>query len=179
MLLLSDTHGAVDPVILALAEKCDAIVHAGDIGSRDVLKALHAATGLVYAVRGNNDTPAKWPRPDRAAVQRLPEELLLQLPGGLLAVAHGDRVQPAAKRHAGLRRCYPLARAVVYGHTHRLTCDGGSRPWVLNPGAAGKTRTFGGPSCMLLDASEGCWSVRAMRVRDDRPTEESCIRLLL
>jgi predicted phosphodiesterase len=26
-------------------------------------------------------------------------------------------------------------------------------PWVINPGAAGQTRTNGGPSCLILEVS--------------------------
>jgi hypothetical protein len=36
-------------------------------------------------------------------------------------------------------------------------------PWVLNPGAAGRTRTYGGPSCLLLIAGETDWKVEVHR----------------
>lgn len=162
VLLLADTHGVVDPRIAALATGCDAVVHAGDIGNAAVLETL-AGTGPVLAVRGNNDTAPKWPAPDRARLARLAEEVRLELPGGVLVVVHGDRVLPAARRHERLRRLYPEARAVVYGHTHRAVCDRSATPWVLNPGAAGRTRTFGGPSCLILEAGERGWNVRRRR----------------
>lgn len=162
LLLLADTHGVVDPRIARLASECDAIVHAGDIGNAGVLRELSGA-GRVLAVRGNNDTVAKWPAADRKQLSRLGEEARLDLPGGTLIVVHGDRVLPAARRHAKLRRLYPQARAVVYGHTHRAVCDRAARPWVLNPGAAGRTRTFGGPSYLLLEVSARGWRVRLGR----------------
>jgi hypothetical protein len=34
---------------------------------------------------------------------------------------------------------------------------------VLNPGAAGRTRTYGGPSCLLLIAGETDWKVEVHR----------------
>ena len=55
------------------------------------------------------------------------------------------------------------ARAVVYGHTHRLLCDQLEEPWVLNPGAAGQVRTFGGPSCLVLHAEPLAWHVESIR----------------
>ncbi|HEX7045700.1 MAG TPA: metallophosphoesterase family protein [Burkholderiales bacterium] len=157
--LIADTHGYIDPRVLARLRDADLVVHAGDIGGADVLAALPE----VHAVRGNNDVPAKWPASERAALAGLPEELRLELPGGVLVVVHGDRVLPALQRHEKLRRLYPEARSVVYGHTHRLVCDRSREPWVLNPGAAGRTRTFGGPSCLILRAGARSWSVRALR----------------
>ncbi|WP_257388244.1 metallophosphoesterase family protein, partial [Tahibacter caeni] len=87
------------------------------------------------------------------------------LPGGRLVVVHGDR-WPARGRHAALRRAYPAARAVVYGHSHRLVVDTDALPWVLNPGAAGRARTNGGPSCLLLHATAQAWRVLPQRQAD-------------
>ena len=36
-------------------------------------------------------------------------------------------------------------------------------PWVINPGAGGKTRTRGGPSCLILRCSETDWDVTEHR----------------
>lgn len=162
VLLISDTHGAVDARIVQLASECDYVLHAGDVGGGNVLNAL-GATAKVLAVRGNNDVPAKWPASDRAALGNIAEHLTLELPGGTLVVTHADRVRPASKRHECLRRLYPHARAVVYGHTHRLAIDCERVPWVLNPGAGGRVRTYGGPSCLVLDAGKRGWRVRAIR----------------
>ncbi|HEY0178846.1 MAG TPA: metallophosphoesterase family protein [Dokdonella sp.] len=167
VLLLSDTHGALDPRILEQARASEVVVHAGDVGAAAVLSALRAACPRVVAVRGNNDVPAKWPAAQRAALGALDGSATLDLPGGTLVAVHGDSFAPA-RRHARLRAAYPHARAIVYGHSHRLCVDDGERPWVLNPGAAGRSRTFGGPSCLLLDADEAAWSVHAVRFVDAR-----------
>ncbi|WP_414717181.1 metallophosphoesterase family protein [Tahibacter sp.] len=87
------------------------------------------------------------------------------MPGGRLVVVHGDRWPPRG-RHAALRRAFPAARAVVYGHSHRLAVDVDAEPWILNPGAAGRARTYGGPSCLLLQASTREWRVVAQRYED-------------
>lgn len=166
VLLLSDTHGVVDPRIAALSHGCDHVVHAGDIGSGMVLAALQPR-GQVIAVRGNNDVSDKWPPSEAAMLERLPNEAELALPGGLLVVVHGDRAGAAARRHLWLRGRYAAARAVVYGHSHRLCIDDASRPWVLNPGAAGRSRTYGGPSCLMLEAGIDGWQVEPMRFMSD------------
>jgi hypothetical protein len=163
VLLVSDTHGHVDARIAELARQTDAVVHAGDIGDAEVLESLRPPGGRIYAVRGNNDTPQKWASGGRAVLRGLSDEVVIELPGGTLIAVHGDRVQPASQRHERLRRLYPGARAVVYGHTHRAVCDRGSTPWVLNPGAGGRVRTLGGPSCLLLSADRRGWSVRLVR----------------
>src|SRR5690606_38493775 len=109
------------------------------------------------AVRGNNDVPGKWP-PPHVRLHALPIEQRLELPGGELVVVHGDDVLPASRRHERLRERYPEARMVVYGHSHRLVIDRDARPWIVNPGAAGKARTYGGASACVLVASARRWT---------------------
>jgi len=159
VLIVSDTHGRVDARIAALARDCDAVVHGGDVGNAAVLDALG---GHVLAVRGNNDIADKWPPAETDRLATLPLQAAIDLPGGHLVVVHGDR-WPARGRHAALRRAYPAARAVVYGHSHQLKIDTDAVPWVLNPGAAGSARTNGGPSCLLLHATADVWQVQAQR----------------
>lgn len=161
--ILSDTHGVLDDRILAEAARCDLVVHGGDIGCAHVLDALRAACAEVVAVLGNNDLPAKWPEQQRAELAALAEQVRIDLPGGVLAVEHGHRVNPAATRHDRLRARHADCRAVVYGHSHKLVVDRAARPWVLNPGAAGRSRTFGGPSCLVLEAGTRAWRLRTLR----------------
>lgn len=161
--IVSDTHGFVDARVLDVVATCDVVVHAGDIGNAKVLQALGSVTDQVLAVRGNNDTRAKWPVRDRTVLTALPEALRVALPGGYLAVVHGHRAGAGAARHQRLRRCYGDACAIVYGHSHRLLCDCDRVPWILNPGAAGRSRTFGGPSCLILSAAATQWKVELVR----------------
>jgi predicted phosphodiesterase len=77
-------------------------------------------------------------------------------------VTHGDRYSPST-RHAMLRAQFADARAVVYGHSHRLVVGDRETPWILNPGAAGRARTYGGPSCLLLEATTRKWRVESHR----------------
>lgn len=162
VLILADTHGIIDSRIAVLAHNCDIAVHAGDVGNASVIDALRAGGARVIAVRGNNDVPSKWPRDDRRVLDALKDTAEIELPGGLLIATHGDRYTPT-KRHARLRAEFPGAHAVVYGHSHRLAIDDAISPWILNPGAAGRARTYGGPSCLMLEANERAWRVKAHR----------------
>ncbi len=161
VLLLADTHGVLDPRIAELAQDCALAVHAGDVGASAVLEALAAAAGQVLAVRGNNDVPGRWLSP-AADLEALPECIAVPLPGGTLMVEHGHR-HSATRRHLRLRAAYPGARAVLYGHSHRLLQECAAAPWLLNPGAAGRARTFGGPSCLVLEVTRNAWLITAYR----------------
>jgi hypothetical protein len=163
VLLLSDTHGHLHPEVLALASRVDAVVHAGDVGGADVVASLHAVSRAFHCVFGNNDTMAKWAAAGHDVLGSLPETSGIRLPGGVLAVEHGHRANPAGRRHDILRRRYHGARLVVYGHSHRLVIDRDATPWVVNPGAAGRSRTFGGPSCLLLTIDGGNWELESLR----------------
>lgn len=161
--IVSDTHGFLDPRIADVVTACDVAVHAGDIGGADVLLALQPREQVV-AVKGNNDVPAKWAEPEVHVLETLPREAVLDLPGGQLVVVHGDDAGSVAERHQRLRERYPQAKAIAYGHSHQLLIDDSAEPWVLNPGAAGRTRTFGGPSCLLLDCTVSGWSIEEFRL---------------
>jgi len=160
--IVSDTHGHLDSRVEDLVADCDLAVHGGDIGNAAVLARLRPRRGRVIAVLGNNDVPHKWPGGEGHLLESLPEQAELPLPGGTLVVIHGHQTS-ARDRHERLRRRFPNARAVIYGHSHHLVADREREPWVLNPGAAGRARTFGGPSCMILEASERCWTLRVER----------------
>jgi hypothetical protein len=54
-----------------------------------------------------------------------------------------------------------------------LICDRSAVPWVLNPGAAGRARTFGGPSCLVLTASSMSWRLKIFRFNGN-PRLASC-----
>lgn len=161
--ILSDTHGFLDPRIAERVAACDYAVHAGDVGGADVLCALQPRL-QVFAVRGNNDTSDRWAESEAHFLENLPRQAGLDLPGGRLVVVHGDDNRSLSDRHRHLRRAYPWAGAVVYGHSHRLVMDCETRPWVLNPGAAGRVRTHGGPSCLLLECREERWDVEAVQL---------------
>jgi putative phosphoesterase len=160
--LVADTHGHLDPRVATVVRSCDMALHGGDIGNASVLDQLQPRGGRVFAVRGNNDLARRWPEEQAALLGGIPLQAHIELPGGELVLLHGHR-QPARNRHQRLRARHPHARAICYGHSHVIADDRDTVPWVLNPGAAGRARTFGGPSCMVLIATESFWEVETHR----------------
>jgi hypothetical protein len=115
ILAVADTHlgaGQADRLIERIAGellRVDVILHAGDITHRSVLDALRAQVpdGGVHAVRGNNDL----------GLEELPERLVLDVDGCCVAMVHDSG--PAAGRIKRLRKWFPDADLVLFGHSHR------------------------------------------------------------
>lgn len=165
--IISDTHTYLDRRIAELIRDCDYAVHAGDIGCHAVLEQMQPRVAKL-AVAGNNDSVSAWHESECAIVAALPQSAELSLPGGRLVVEHGHRHGHHRPDHQSLRQAHPGARTVVYGHTHKMLCDTSASPWVINPGAAGLTRNHGGPSCLLLTASDASWDVQMIRFDDSK-----------
>jgi uncharacterized protein len=112
--IISDTHmpkgsRALPAECVARLRAADAIVHAGDLSALGVLRDLEALGPPVHAVHGNVD--------DAAVRATLPAKRTLELPGGVtLAVIHD--AGPSTGRLARMRRAFPGAAAVVFGHSH-------------------------------------------------------------
>lgn len=128
--LISDTHGLLRPEVFEAFRDVDRILHAGDIGPRDILMALEAIAP-VTAVWGNTDGFAL-----RGAV---PEVVETELDGFRLALVHGHQLGvPTPER---LCQAYPEAEIIVFGHTHRpLLTVVDQVVTVVNPGGAGHRR---------------------------------------
>jgi uncharacterized protein len=122
--LISDTHGLIRPEALAALLGCEHIIHAGDIGSADVLEAL-AQMAPLTVVRGNNDRGA-WARklPDRASV-RVGETIV-----HVVHDVNDLEVDPAQLGVA----------AVVFGHSHMPSVERRDGVLFVNPGSAGPRR---------------------------------------
>ena len=161
--IISDTHTVLDPRVAVAISHADIAIHAGDIGNASVLSAMQPRTGRVIAVTGNNDHAIFWPESQSDVIASMPEVAHFELPGGSVVIEHGHRHPSYSPDHQSLRDTYPDAKLVVYGHTHRQVIDDKSIPWVVNPGAAGATRTNGGPSYLLLTASEQEWKIESFQ----------------
>lgn len=155
--ILSDSHGFLDPRVAEIVNQCDFIVHAGDIFNAQVLAQLQPKKKLIV-VAGNNDYAALWKKEESHIVNALPASDKLELPGGHLIVEHGHRLGNHPE-HDNFRRDHADAKLIVYGHTHHRVVDQKQEPWVVNPGASGKVRTHGGPSCLVLHASKEEWKI--------------------
>jgi putative phosphoesterase len=158
VLVLADTHipdhaVALPPDVLAAAAEADAVLHAGDVTGSHVLDELSAATP-VHCVRGNNDGPdvAAWGATERVE---------LTLGGVRVAMVHD--AGPRTGRPARLRRWFPDADLIVFGHSHIPMAfeDGGV--WFVNPGSPTWKRREPAPTMVVLDLAPGV--VRPTTVR--------------
>lgn len=161
--IVSDTHAWLDPRIAEVVKNADIVVHAGDVCDAAVLDELNALGCRVIAVAGNNDHGLVWNDGEAEVATRLPAEARLDLPGGYVMIEHGHLHGMQMPSHDSLRNAHPQARMIVYGHSHLLVCDRDKDPWVVNPGAAGRTRTNGGPSCLILHSSDLEWTLESHR----------------
>ncbi|MEP6629917.1 MAG: metallophosphoesterase family protein [Lapillicoccus sp.] len=128
--VLADTHAPrfwkrCPPAVARHLEGVDLVLHAGDVCRAEVLDEL-AAFAPVRVVLGNNDGPdvAAW---------GAPETLSLDLDGLRVAMVHDSG--PRSGRLPRLRRRFPEADLVVYGHSHipMDLAEGGFR--AFNPGS--------------------------------------------
>ena len=161
--IISDTHGVIDKNIISVVKSCDQVIHAGDICGAHILEELKQIHSDVTAVCGNNDHAELWHCDESHVVNALPDIAELTLPGGILVIEHGHKHGHHAPCHDSMRQAHPHARAIVYGHTHTMVIDDEKIPMVINPGAAGETRTRGGASCLVLTASLDDWHVEEIR----------------
>ena len=162
--IVSDTHGDIVPDVINLVKECDIAIHAGDIGNMAVLEALQPKKEHVLAVAGNNDKPYLWEVLHWSIVKSLPKSMDIKLYGGELSVEHGHFHDLNKPSHDNLREAHQSARVIIYGHTHHQIIDNSDAGrWVINPGAAGTTRTHGGSSCIKLSINKNDWQSKAYR----------------
>ena len=159
--LLSDSHGQLAAPLIERLAGADLIVHAGDLGAGAVLRTLESIAP-VCAVAGNNDTAEQWPAGEAEICAQLPAVFRIELDGGVLVVIHGHQFPAVATRHARLRAAFPDAQCIVYGHSHRRCVDLQMSPWVVNPGASGVARAFGGAGGLLLTVSSQTWQLATL-----------------
>src|SRR5262245_57458008 len=98
--VIADTHGLLRPGAVGALAGCELIIHAGDIGTPEVLERLRQVAPVV-AVRGNNDRNA-WAR-------ALPETDVVELDGQYLYVLHDVNELDLDPKVASFR-------AVIAGH---------------------------------------------------------------
>jgi len=143
--VIADTHGLLRPQVFDAFAEVDHILHAGDLGSLDVLTALQTL-GPVTAVYGNTDGF------DLRNV--LPQVATVELDGFDIVVTHGDQLgSPTPEK---LNAAFPDAQIIVYGHTHRpLLTVVDVVVTVMNPGSAGPRRFKLEPSVGILELEPG------------------------
>jgi len=150
--LISDTHGLLRASAMHALEGVALILHAGDVGNRDVLIELNALAP-VQAVHGNVDDPF---------TPELEAHRWLSLEGWQIHVSHGHelgRPTPEALLHR-----YRDADILVFGHTHRALVHRAAGKLVVNPGAAGPRRFDIAPSVARLVLAPGVAEVEIIDI---------------
>ena len=133
--IISDTHlprgrRALPAACVERLRAADAILHAGDLMEATVLRELEALGPPVHAVRGNVDSA------ELAA--HLPLTRIVPAGGARIAMVHD--AGPAAGRLARMRRRFPDADAVVFGHSHLPLHEEAGGFAIFNPGSPTERR---------------------------------------
>ena len=150
--VLSDTHGILRPEVTEQIKNSDAVIHGGDIDTRDILnkikETMKPETPL-FVVRGNNDK--EW-------AMELPDSLTFELHGMKFFLVHNKRDIPHDTD----------ADIIICGHSHKYyeeIIDGQLR---LNPGNCGKRR-FNLPLTMvILNIDERVYSIKKIEIESRR-----------
>jgi putative phosphoesterase len=122
--IISDTHGLLRPEAVQALDGSDLILHAGDVGSEDVLERLRQIAPVV-AVRGNIDSAA-W-------AQQLPMTTAVELGEHWIWMLHDLTSLDLDPTRSGFG-------TVIYGHSHQPAQRTKNGVLYLNPGSAGPRR---------------------------------------
>ena len=149
--VLADTHmpkgGRVLPErCVELLREADATLHAGDFFAPETLEEIKALSrGPVHAVFGNVDQPDLR--------QLLPETLEVDLDGARVAMIHD--AGPSKGRVGRMRRRFPDADAVVFGHSHLPLHEEEDSFQIFNPGSPTERRRAPRHSMGILRIESG------------------------
>ena len=122
--VISDTHGLLRPQVEQRLAGVAHIVHAGDIGSPDIIAGLRRIAPVV-AIKGNVDT-GHW-------AKDYPETQMATLGGRRIYVLHDIQTMQLDPVSCGVD-------VVVSGHSHRPRIETIRGVLYLNPGSAGPRR---------------------------------------
>ncbi len=143
VVVLADTHirrggsRRLPDAAYAALDEADLVFHAGDVLIPELLDEL-GGFAPTLAVLGNNDGEL---------VGVLPETRLFTVEGLQIGMIHDSG--PKAGRERRMRRRFPTADIVIFGHSHiPLDAPGPDGQWLHNPGSATERRmqpvhTFG------------------------------------
>jgi len=135
--VISDTHGLLRPEVAEVFQGVDGILHAGDVGTLEVLREL-SALAPVTAVRGNMDSGD--------GVCALPWSETLRMGGAWIHLLHDVQCLDVDPVGGGFQ-------AVVSGHSHQPAQGVRGGVLYLNPGSAGPRRFRLPVSVAVLEVS--------------------------
>lgn len=137
IVVLADTHirrgsaRRLPAAVYQALEDADLVLHAGDVVTGTLLEEL-AGFAPTVAVLGNNDGEL---------IGQLPEERLLTVEGIRIAMVHDSGARKG--REGRLRRRFPAADLVVFGHSHMpVDAPGLDGQRLFNPGSPTERRPY-------------------------------------
>lgn len=119
--VIADTHGLLRPEIEQFLKTCNAIIHAGDIGSREIYNSINSIAPT-YAVKGNVDWEP-W-------TKNLPFNDVVEIAGKYFYITH-------ILDNIDLEPTPAHINAIIYGHTHMPEINKKESVLYMNPGSAG------------------------------------------
>lgn len=150
IVVLADTHVTrgsprrLPDAAYAHLDRADAVWHAGDVLVPELLDEL-AGFAPVTAVLGNNDTEL---------LGILPERVEDVVDGVRIAMVHDSGATKG--REGRMRRWFPAADLVVFGHSHQpVDAEGQHGQRLLNPGSPTQRRRAPTHSLGIVTCDDG------------------------
>lgn len=149
----TDTLGLPEGAVVEI-DRADLVLHCGDVVAPGLLDRLRARKP-VHAVLGNNDTMLRG---------ALPERLLVEVDGVRIGMVHDSG--PTKGRAARVRRMFPDADVVVFGHSHAPVSEVGvDGQWLLNPGSPTQRRRAPAHTVGVIETRRGAfWRAEIVEV---------------
>jgi putative phosphoesterase len=147
VVVIADTHiprraRSLPEELIPYLERADLILHAGDLIEPSLLQEL-AIYAPVRAVKGNVDP----------SDSNLPETLEFDFGGARMAMIHDSGRKEGRRRR--LKKRFPDARVVVFGHSHVPFLEDEDGLLLLNPGSPTDKRWQPCHTFALLRVEEG------------------------
>jgi putative phosphoesterase len=148
--VISDTHlprgrRRLPDACVERIKAADLLLHAGDVATPEVLDEIAAIGPPLRAVHGNIDTPELR--------ERLPEALTVDADGARIAMVHD--AGPSKGRLQRMRRRFPDADAVVFGHSHIPLHEEADGFQLFNPGSPTERRRQPAHTMGMASAEHG------------------------
>ncbi|MFD2201795.1 metallophosphoesterase family protein [Shivajiella indica] len=153
--LISDSHGYLDPTVIAHLQGADEIWHAGDIGEIEMLKNLPKGK-ILRIITGNID--------DQQARQLYPEEEIFEIEGIKVYMLHIGGKPPSYAKGVKARIKSLGVQLFVCGHSHicKVEFDKNLNCLYMNPGAIGQQGFHVMRTMLLFEIENG--KIKNLRV---------------
>ncbi len=131
VLVISDTHSYIDDRIIKYASEADYVIHAGDIGSFDVIRKLKSVSEVLF-VYGNIDGNEIRSESNKFEFFKLDDLKIL--------LTHISGKTPKYNKETLIKIKEYNPDLLIAGHSHilKIQYDKINKLVFLNPGAAGR-----------------------------------------